>query len=304
MPYAGSRHSPVSGIVETRKMSNRRSPALLFLPLGILLLLPNPSYARKHEHYGAGFSVDLTQPYKEVLDVVQQVSNDGVIRGTYEYKGTKDLDGAESANSSKAFSPWTGQGKVLYKIRPHTVSPEHFYQSTDEGTVVVRYIVQPLNPTGARLRIDAVFIESNGHKRHASDGQVENSEFEAISDTMKDIEDAEAKKREKLLHDEQQHQLEQLQAQLDQETAQLRAATAKQQQLEQQLRQQQSLRVARVRTSNADLKAEPYNQSKTTRLLSQGEQLTVLVETPSWYRVQAATGEQGWIYRLMLEITP
>jgi len=285
-------------------MSYRSSPALLFLPLGILLLLPNLSYARKHEqHYGEGFSVDLTQPYNEVLDVVQQVTNDGVIRGTYEYKGTKDLDGAESANSSKAFSPWTGPGKVLYKIRPHTLSPEHFYQSTDEGTVAIRYIVQPLTPSGTRLRIDAVFVEATLRKRHASDGRVEGSEFEAISDRMKDIEDAEAKRKEKLLHDQQQRQLEQLQAQLDQETARLRAATAKQQQLEEQLQQQQVLHAARVKTFNADLKAEPYNQSKTARLLSQGEQLTVLMETPSWYRVQMATGEQGWVYRLMLEIT-
>jgi SH3 domain-containing protein len=272
---------------------------------GLLLLAADQSDARKREqHYGEGFSVDLTQPYKEVLDVVQQVTNDGVIRGTYEYKGTKDLDGAESANSSKDFSPWTGQGRVLFKIRPHTLSPEHFYQSTDEGTVVVRYIVQPLTPSGTRLRIDAVFIESSGHKRHASDGQVENSEFEAISDTMKDIEDAEAKKRERLLHDQQQHQLEQLQAQLDQETSQLTEATGREHQLQQQLQQRQGLQAVRVKTAQADLKTEPYNQSKTVQLLSKGDQLTVLVQTPNWYRVQTASGEQGWVYRLMLETTP
>jgi len=271
---------------------------------GLLLLAADQSDARKHEHYGAGFSVDLTQSYKEVLDVVQQATNDGVIRGTYEYKGTKDLDGAESANSSKDFSPWTGQGRVLFKIRPHTLSPEHFYQSTDEGTVVVRYIVQPLTPSGTRLRIDAVFIESSGHKRHASDGQVENSEFEAISDTMKDIEDAEAKKRERLLHDQQQHQLEQLQAQLDQETSQLTEATAREHQLQQQLQQRQGLQAVQVKAAQADLKTEPYNQSKTVQLLSKGDQLTVLVQTPNWYRVQTASGEQGWVYRLMLETTP
>jgi hypothetical protein len=271
---------------------------------GLLLLAADQSDARKHERYGAGFSVDLTQSYKEVLDVVQQATNDGVIRGTCEYKGTKDLDGAESANSSKDFSPWTGQGRVLFKIRPHTLSPEHFYQSTDESTVVVRYIVQPLTPSGTRLRIDAVFIESSGRKRHASDGQVENSEFEAISDTIKDIDDAEAKKREKLLHDQQQHQLEQLQAQLDQETSQLTEATAREHQLQQQLQQRQDLQAVRVKTAQADMKAEPYNQSKTVQLLSKGDQLTVLVQTPNWYRVQTASGEQGWVYRLMLETTP
>jgi hypothetical protein len=270
----------------------------------VILLAADRGHTRRHEHYGEGFSIDLTQPYERVLGVVEQVTNDGVIRGTYQYKGTKELDGAESANTSGAFPRWTGQGKVLYKIRPRTLSPEHFYQSTDEGTVIVRYIVQPLTPSGTRLRIDAVFIETTGHKRHASDGQVENSEFKAVSDTMKDIEDAEAKKREKLVHDQQQHQLEQLQAQLDQETAQLKEVTAKEQQLEQQIQQRPGLQSARVRTANADLKAEPYNQSKTVRLLAQGDQLKVLVKTPAWYHVLTSSGEQGWVYRLMLEVTP
>ncbi|PYX08516.1 MAG: hypothetical protein DMG88_09970, partial [Acidobacteria bacterium] len=183
----------------------------------MLLLAADRSHARKHEHYGEGFSIDLTQPYEKVLDVVQQITNDGIIRGTFQYKGTEQLDGAESANSSSAFSSWTGQGKVLYKIRPHTLSPEHFYQSNDEGTVTVRYIVEPLPPSGTRLRIDAVFVEATLRKRHASDGQVENSEFEAVSAKMQDLEEADAKGREKLLHDQQQRQLEELQAQLDQE---------------------------------------------------------------------------------------
>src|SRR5207244_7770785 len=114
-------------------------------------------------------------------------------------------------------------------------------------------------------------------------GQIDHKEFAADCAMMQDIEDTEAKRRGKLVHDQQQRQLEQFQAQLDQETAQLKTAIAKQQQLEQQLQEQQGLRAARVKTSNADLKAEPYNQSKTVRVLSQGDELTVLVETPSWY---------------------
>jgi hypothetical protein len=269
-----------------------------------LALIAAQCHARKHEHFGEGFSIDLTQPYDHVLNVVEQISNDGIIRGTFQYKGTKELDGAEPAKAFKAFSAWTGQGKVIYKIRPHTLSPEHFFESTDEGTVAVRYIVEPLSATGTRLRIDAIFVEGAGHKRHASDGQVENSEFEAISDTLKDLEDAEAKEREQLLHDQQRKQLDELQAQLDEETAKLKEVTAKEQILEQQIQGRQDLHVARVKTSNADLKAEPYNQSKTVRLLAQGDQLTILIETPAWLRVQTPSSEQGWVYRPMLEITP
>jgi hypothetical protein len=271
----------------------------------LLLLGAQPGYARKHEHYGQGFSIDLTQRYEEVRDVVRQITRDGIIRGTYQYRGTKELDGAEPASKCNAFSPWTGQGEVLYKIRPHTLAPEHFYQSTDEGTVAVRYIVQPLAPSGTRLRIDAIFIAATGRTRHASDGRVEDGEFEAISDTMKDIEEAEAKQREKLLREQQQQQLAELQTQLERETEQLKEVTAKAQQLEQQIQQQQALHAAaRVKTSSADLKAQPYNRAKTMRLLSEGDRLTILLETPAWLRVQTADGEQGWVYRLMLEVNP
>jgi hypothetical protein len=274
------------------------------LVTALLLFGADQGHARKHEHYGQGFSVDLTQRYDEVRDVVRQITRDGIIRGTYQYRGTKELDGAEPASKCNAFSPWTGPGEVLYKIRPHTIAPEHFYQSSDEGTVAVRYIVQPLAPSGTRLRIDAIFIEVTGRTRHASDGRVEDSEFEAISDTMKDIEDAEGKKREKLVREQQQHQLEELQTQLDRETEQLKEVIAKEQRLEQQIQQQQGLHAARVKTSSADLKAQPYNQAKTIRLLSEGEGLTVLLETSAWLRVQTAGGEQGWVYRLMLEVSP
>src|SRR5207245_9967067 len=111
---------------------------------------------------------------------------------------------------------------------------------------------------------------------HARDGQPSERECEADSAKIPDIEDTEAEKGGKLLHDQQQRQLEQLQAQLDQETAQVKTAIAKQQQLEQQLQQQQGLRAARVKTSNADLKAEPYNQSKTVRVLRSEEHTSEL----------------------------
>ena len=114
-----------------------------WLILGSVFLLLTPSDARKRQHWGEGFSVDLDQPYDQVLRIVQQVTNDGIIRGTYQYKGTNQLDGAESVKTSPAFPKWTGGGTVLYKVRPNTLAPENFYQSGDKGTVAVRYIVQP-----------------------------------------------------------------------------------------------------------------------------------------------------------------
>jgi hypothetical protein len=262
------------------------------------------AYARKHEHYGEGFSIDLSQPYDQVLAVVQEVVNDGIIRGTFQYKGTSELDGAQSAQGSDAFPHWTEAGKVLYKTRPHTLSPAHFYESADEGVVVVRYVVQPLTPTGTRLRIDAIFQEDSRHHSHTSDGAVENSEFEAVAAKIKEAEEREAKQKQESARGEQQRQLEELQAELDHENSALAAARAREQQLEKQVQQLEHTKPARVRTATADLKIAPYTQSTTLAQLTQGNTVTVLAQVPNWYRVQSANGQQGWVYQLMLEFGP
>lgn len=274
-----------------------------WLILGSVLLSLTPGNARKRQHWGEGFSVDFNHPYDQVLSVVQQVTTDGIIRGTYQYKGTNQLDGAESARTSSAFPNWTGGGTVLYKVRPNTLAPEHFYQSGDRGTVAVRYIVQPAGPNSTQLRIDATFQEDDRHHSHPSDGLVESNEFEAIAAKIKDLEDVAARHREEEAQRKQQKRVDELQAELDRENAALAAAKAKEQQVQGKL--QGSLpgnRTARVRTASAELKAAPYNQSQTLQVLSQGNTVTVLSQTRAWYRVQTLTGQAGWVYRLMLEV--
>jgi hypothetical protein len=283
-------------------MSIRRRTAS-WLILGSVLLSLTAGNARKRQHWGDGFSVDLDQPYAQVLSIVQQVTNDGIIRGTYQYKGTNQLDGAESARTSSAFPKWTGAGTVLYKVRPNTLAPEHFYQSGDKGTVVVRYIVQPAGPNSTQLRIDAIFQEDDRHHSHASDGLVESNEFEAIAAKIKEQQDVEARQREEEDQKKQQQKVEDLQAELDRENATLAAAKEKEQQLQSKLQASPpGNRTARVRTSRAELKVAPYNQSETLHALSQGDTVTVLSQTRAWYRVQAPNGQQGWVYQLMLEV--
>ena len=275
-----------------------------WLILGSVLLLLTPSDARKRQHWGEGFSVDLNHPYDQVLSIVQQVTNDGIIRGTYQYKGTNQLDGAESARTSSAFPKWTGGGTVLYKVRPNTLAPEHFYQSGDKGTVAVRYIVQPAGPNSTQLRIDATFQEDDRHHSHPSDGLVESNEFEAIAARIKELEDVAARQREGEAQKKQQQKVEELQAELDRENAALDAAKAKEQQLQSKLQESSpGNRTARVRTASAELKVAPYNQSQTLQVLSQGNTVTVLSQTRAWYRVQTLNGQQGWVYRLMLEVS-
>ena len=258
----------------------------------------------KHTHWGDGFSIDLDQPFDRVLEVVRETTEDGVIRGTSQYKDTSVLNSALPAKSSTAFRNPAGAGTVLYKVRQDALSPEHFYESNDKGTVTVRYVVQSLGSKSTRLRIDAVFIEDNLRRTHPSDGVPENAEFLVISDRLKDIEDRERQQQLDAAAEKQQQALGKLQEELDQEKAQLKAANEKQELVQSQIQQLQRGRAAQVKTGSADLKAQPYNSSSTLQSLAQGETVTVLLETPKWYRVQAANGQQGWIYRLMLVVAP
>jgi SH3-like domain-containing protein len=96
--------------------------------------------------------------------------------------------------------------------------------------------------------------------------------------------------------------LNRLQAELDHEQEQLKAVNARQQEVLNRIQSLQAGVPGHVRTASADLKAQPYNQSRTLQLLSQGTAVTVLLQTRSWYLIQAPSGDQGWVYRLMLEV--
>ncbi|HTR68344.1 MAG TPA: SH3 domain-containing protein [Terriglobales bacterium] len=260
-----------------------------------------PAMGRVHrEHWGEGFSVDLNHPYAQILNIVHSVTEDGLLRGTSEYRGSSELDGATSAKESNAFPAWQGEGTVLYKIRPKTLAPDHFKETNDEGTITVRYVVQSLGPASTRLRIDAVFKEATGHHTHLSDGAVEDGEFEAIAAKVKDLEDAEEKRKEESQRAAQEAKLEAMQTELQQENSQLASLTAKESELQQQLQSKKGP-TGVVRTESADLKASPYNQSRTLQLLAQGEAVTILQKNTHWYRVAAASGKTGWVYRPMLQ---
>jgi len=268
----------------------------------ICLSLVLPAYARnRKEHWGEGFSVDLNKPYEQVIGIVRAVSEDGIVRGTYDFRGVSELDGATPAKDSKAFSAWTGGGTVLYKVRPKTLSPEHFRETNDEGTITVRYVVQSLGPASTRLRIDAVFKEDTGHHTDPSDGSVEQGEFEAISVRIRDLEDTEEKHRQESERSEIQSKLQGLEAELEKENSQLAELKAREEQLHKQIQSGKSGAEAQVRTESADLKARPYNQSKTLQLLAQGEIVTVLRTGANWCHVVTASGQEGWVYRPMLQ---
>src|SRR5207249_10301374 len=126
-----------------------RSISTLLVILSALLLVMS-SGARTHKHWGQGFSVDLNSPYDQVIKIVRQVTQDGVIRGTWQYRGTTDVDGAKPAETSRAFRNWSGQATALNNVRPDTLAPEHLYESADPRTAEVRYIAAPVSPNVTR----------------------------------------------------------------------------------------------------------------------------------------------------------
>jgi hypothetical protein len=274
----------------------------LGLPILIIALWLMPLHARKHQRWGEELSVDLEVPFDRLTKIVQEVSQDAVIRGTWQYRGTTELDAATASQTAPGFVPWKGQGVVLYKVRLGALAPQHFYESGDQGTVAVRYIVEPAGANLAHLRIQAVFAPEDGHGLHPSDGAVENAEFAEISRKIEDQKDQQRKQGEGAVQKQQETKTEELRVELERDRAELNVVTAQRQQLEQELRDLEKGGPGRIRTASADLKAAPYNQSKTIRLLSRDEAVTVLERTESWYRVEIGSGEQGWVYRLMVEV--
>ena len=268
----------------------------------MFLLTPPVTEARSQKHWAAGMLVDLDLPFDDAVKLVSGVAEDGIIRGTWEYRGSSELAGAHSAKTASGFPSWNGQGVVIYKVRPGTLAPEHFYDTADRGTVAVRYILEPAGPTTTKLRIDAIFEEDNHHHQHPSDGQVEDQEFVAISDKITELAEQKQQELRDSAQQAQEQKIQDLREQLSGEQAAIEAARAKEAELQQQAQQVKGGKPATVRTEIADLKIAPYTQSKTLKELAQGELVTILIQTQHWYRIQTSSGEQGWVYWLMLEV--
>jgi hypothetical protein len=156
--------------------------------LALLLWVAAPHLARGREkdvlQYGAGLIVNIPLPEAEVAQVVKDVAENTIIRGTKEYNKDQFVTGALEAKSTPAFAPWTEGGKVFYKVRNQALNPINFKNSNDVGTLAVRYVVQPQGDKNTVLRIDAVFVEDFRHSVHRSDGSVESSEYKDIQDRL------------------------------------------------------------------------------------------------------------------------
>src|SRR5580658_9491275 len=158
------------------------SAAGVFCVMLLLLAAALPLSGREKEKlsYGEGLIVNIPLPVSEVQQVVEEVADNGVIRGTKEYNKDEFVSGAKAATTSHVFPAWTEGGKVFYKVREQALDPRNFKDSSDSGTLVVRYIVQAQGEKNTVLRINALFKEDFRHIVHQSDGSVESAEYRDI----------------------------------------------------------------------------------------------------------------------------
>jgi hypothetical protein len=334
-----------------------RVPSLI-CAIGICLLLCAAAFAlpgRKKEavQYGTGLTVNVELPPDEVTRVVDEVVQNGIIRGSKEYSKDEYITGATAAKTTSVFPEWMEGGKVFYKQKLKAIDPLNFKSTNDVGTVAVRYVVQPQSNKSTVLRIDAIFMQDSRRSKHPSNGSVESAEYKNIQDRLDAIESA---KKEAL--DEENRRQEQLArkqnlgwsdnasapaaktsgaptqsaAVSSQPLSETSAATAQQktsqpapsdpvpppqateqpdQAVEAALQPGETLeqhvanlrrQVERtVKTPGAPLKAAPFHNASTVKVLKPGTEVLVLIDTPYWFGIETHDGDHGWIPREQLE---
>jgi hypothetical protein len=292
--------------------------------------------------YGEGLIVNIPMPIAQVETAVEDVAGSGLIRGTKEYNKDQYVAGAKLSHSPHVFPPWTDAGEVLYKVRTEALDPVNFKDSSDVGTLEVRYILQPQGTKNTVLRIDALFQEEFRHATHQSNGSVETAEYKDIREHLDAIDvmqkqDAEAKleRQERLARKQNQNphavsssnSTSATQSPQDVSTAadntssssSMRVevpqsaelasspdnpADARPLTLDEQVKQLRR-RVERVvKSPGAPLKSAPFHTAGTLQLLSPGTEVLIVIDSPYWYGVETHDGQHGWMMHDELEQKP
>lgn len=298
-----------------------------------LVALPLAAREKNATIYGTGLSVNVPFPQAEVERAVEEVVQNGLIRGTKEYNKDEFISGATPATSTRVFPAWTEGGKVFYKVRLKALDPRNFKDSSDVGTLAVRYVLQPQGEKNTILRIDARFVEDFRHSSHPSNGSVEGAEYKDIHDHLEALELMNAQTAEALRVKQERSAKPQDQAPVQSSsqassqsspavTASPSAVTASPttvnatdvssapdaqtdpQTLEQRVhdlrRQVQRL----VKAPGAPLQSAPFHTATTLRSLPAGTEVLIVVSTPYWFGVETHEGQHGWILRDELEQIP
>ena len=292
----------------------------------VLFFCALPLLAKEKEavQYGAGLIVNVPFSESEVIQVVQDVAQNGIIRGTKEYNKDEYVTGADVATSTRAFKEWTEGGKVFYKVRLKALDPRNFKDGGDTGTLAVRYVVQGQDDKHTVLRIDAVFVEDFRHASHPSNGSVEGAEYKDIHDHLDAIEllkaqttDAQQEKQEKMSGRQEVSRPvveESSSAPPPAPPAQPVAASPEPvpaeappnagQTPEQHLHELRVQVERLVKAPGAALKAAPFHTASTLQSLLTGTEVLIVISTPYWLGVETHEGQHGWVLRDELELLP
>jgi alanyl-tRNA synthetase len=252
-----------------------------------------------------GIEVGLDAPEADVLQAVEHVANDQVMHGTYVYEREKTLTGAVAAESSAYFGRWQGPGQAFFKVLNGALAPRHFKDSSDIGTLTVRYVVQAAGESRTRVRVEAVFVEDGRRKVHVSDGSVESSELKEIQDQLQQISLAKQQAAESLKHRQEQEAADALLArQREEESAQVVQAQSSVQDLERRVRELRHEVVRLVIRPGTELKSAPFQSAAKLRTLAAGTEVIILIMSPYWFGVETPEGRRGWLRRDQVKQLP
>jgi polyhydroxyalkanoate synthesis regulator phasin len=311
-------------------------PALYLRVIAVFCLLAAAAIAAHGREknvleYGAGLIINIPLPEPDVAQVVEDVAQNTIIRGTKEYNKDEYVMGAVAAESTPVFPAWTEGGKVFYKVKTHALDPRNFKDSGDLGTLAVRYVVQVQGFENTVLRIDALFVEDFRHSVHQSNGSVESSEYKDIQERLDAIElmkkeNAEAlrAKQERLAKENfglgsdtvllstppPETSLENTPGESPMgpvgKTTSSQAATSEQpaESLEQHVAELRRQVERLVKKPGAPLKSAPFHTASTLKSLEPGVEVLIQISTPYWYGVETHDGQHGWIRRDQLEQLP
>jgi hypothetical protein len=298
--------------------------------IGLILiccLAALPLLAREKDatQYGMGLIVNVPFPENEVAQVVQEVIQSGIIRGSKEYNKDEYISGATPVPSTRVFPEWTQGGKVFYKVRLKALDPRNFKDSSDVGTLAVRYVVQAQGDKNTVLRIDARFVEDFRHVGHASNGSVESAEYKDIHDHLDALElmktqtvEAEREKQAQLVRKQQPNTpVEEVSSSVsrpaevnsaipdasvvgDQPSPSNTLPQTLEERVQDLRRQVQRL----VKAPGAPLQSAPFHTASTLQSLPAGTEVLIVVSTPYWFGVETHEGQHGWIRRDQLEQVP
>ena len=276
-----------------------------------LFLFAGAALAREKDatQYGMGLIVNVPYPEHQVTQVVRDVVQNGIIRGTKEYNKDEYVSGANAANSTPVFKPWTEGGTVFYKVRNRALDPRNFRNGGDLGTLAVRYVVQPQGDKNSVLHIDAIFVEDFRHFSHQSNGSVESAEYKDIRDRLESMADIKAAtdeaEKEKQLHDGGQDAANVLNdasvspvpSSNSVEPPRPVTPSAPPQTLAQHVQDLRRQVQRLVKAPGAPLKSAPFHTASTMESLPSGTEVLIVISTPYWLGVETRDGHHGWMLR-------